>query len=65
MSPDGVRIVVDWDNFPVGASVFVPVINTDALHEQLEKVASIYKWTMETRYRIENHKLGVRIWRIL
>jgi hypothetical protein len=65
LSPDGVRIIVDWDNFPVGASVFVPVIDSDTLHEQLESVASIYKWTMETRYRIENFKLGVRIWRIL
>jgi hypothetical protein len=28
ISPDGVRIVVDWDKFKPGASVFIPCINT-------------------------------------
>jgi len=65
LSPDGVRIVVDWDEFPVGASVFVPAIDCETLHKHLQKVADIYGWSMETRTRIENSKLGVRIWRVL
>jgi len=28
ISPDGVRIVINWDAFVVGTSVFVPCINT-------------------------------------
>ena len=65
LSPDGVRIFVDWDNFPVGASVFVPVIDSETLRRQLKHVVGTLKITIEVRNRIENGRLGVRIWRVL
>jgi len=27
ISPDGVRIVIDWDTFVVGTSIFIPCVN--------------------------------------
>jgi hypothetical protein len=63
--PDGVRIIVDWGKFSVGASVFVPAINLDAAYSQMLKIAEIYNWTIEASVRIENSKLGVRFWRVL
>lgn len=65
LSPDGVRILVDWGDFPVNASVFIPAIDSETLHKQLKFIAETYGWAMETRVRIENHKLGVRVWRVL
>lgn len=59
------RIWVDWDNFPVNASVFIPAIDSEKLHKQLKFVAEVYGWAMETRIRIENSKLGVRVWRVM
>lgn len=65
LSPDGIRILVDWGKFPVGASVFVPVIDSTRLRKQLQDVANALQFTVEVRNRIEDGKLGVRIWRIL
>jgi hypothetical protein len=48
ISPDGVRIVVDWDKFKPGASVFIPCINT-------AKAIDV---------RVEDGKYGVRVWRL-
>ena len=28
LSPDGVRIVINWNKFVPGASVFIPCVNT-------------------------------------
>ena len=37
ISPDGVRIFVDWDKFVPGASVFIPAINTIKAIDQAYK----------------------------
>lgn len=63
--PDGVRIIVDWDKFSVGASVFVPAINLEEAYAQMLKIAELYSWTIEASVRVENGKLGVRFWRVL
>jgi hypothetical protein len=60
-----VLIIVDWDNFPIGASVFVPVIDYPNLYRQLDDVSETLKIGLETRHTIEKSTLGVRIWRIL
>tara|TARA_R100001443_G_scaffold85942_1_gene92607 strand:+ start:269 stop:502 length:234 start_codon:yes stop_codon:yes gene_type:complete len=65
LNPDGVRIVVDWDNMVTSSSVFILCINTQEAVEQVKNIAKSKDWTLETHVRIENGKLGVRIWRIL
>lgn len=64
ISPDGVRIVVDWDKFKPGASVFIPCINTTKAAEHLMLAAKVSKQDIEERVRVENGKYGVRIWRL-
>ena len=34
LNPDGVRIIVAWDELVVGASVFIPCINTEEAMKQ-------------------------------
>jgi hypothetical protein len=65
LSPDGVRIIVDWDAFVIGASLFVPAIDVVELIDQMRLIASNKKWDIEYRFRVENGKLGVRFWRTL
>jgi hypothetical protein len=65
LSPDGVRIVVDWDNMVTSSSVFILCINTQEAVKQIKNIAKSKDWTLETHVRIENGKLGVRIWRVL
>jgi|TARA_B110000977_G_C10955385_1_gene446368 hypothetical protein len=47
----------------VGASVFIPCIDTEKAKEQLAKVAELKSWQVEIRVRIEDEMFGVRIWR--
>ena len=63
INPDTVKIIVQWDKMVVGASVFVPCIDTEKAKQQLEKVAELKSWQVEMRVRIEDEMFGVRIWR--
>jgi len=63
LNPDKVKIIVDWGSMVVGASVFVPCVDTDNAKKQVSKIAEIKSWTFETRVRIESDMFGVRIWR--
>jgi hypothetical protein len=64
LSPDGVRIVVNWDNMVVNASIFVPCVNTDKAIKQVKNIALIKGWEIVTRVTIENNKFGLRVWRM-
>lgn len=65
LTPDGVPIDVVWDAFVVGASVFIPAINTSKLIAQVKDVAKYHHWTIQHRIHSEGGKLGVRVWRVL
>ena len=65
LAPDEVRIIVDWDKFTIGSSVFVPAINVEELVTQVKLLALRNLWTIEYRQRIENKLWGVRFWRML
>ena len=64
LNPDGVRIVVNWDNMVVSASIFFPCINIEKAIKQAKDVALIKGWEIVTRVTIENNKFGLRVWRI-
>jgi hypothetical protein len=63
IAPDGVRIVIDWEKMVVGASVFIPCINTDSAKKQVTKMFKQQKWGLQHHVRIEGGKIGLRIWR--
>ncbi len=65
LAPDGVRILIDWDAYVVGASVFVPAVNVVQLKIQFNSIADDKNWKVESRDRIESGKFGVRFWRLL
>jgi len=65
LCPDGVTVIVDWDQFSVGSSFFVPCIDTENCKEQVLQIAKEKKFTVEVRRRIEDGKWGVRFWRTL
>lgn len=64
ISPDGVRIVIDWSRFVPGASVFIPCINTEKAIRHLTKAAEVSSADIVQRIRIEDGKYGVRVWRL-
>ena len=66
LNPDGVHIVVKWEDMVVGSSVFIPCINTDKAIQQLKTICFNRKgWDIRAKGVIENPHVGVRVWRIL
>ena len=65
LNPDKIKVVVRWDDMVVGASVFIPCIDTEKAKQQVEKVVAAKSWQVETRVRIESKMFGLRIWRIV
>jgi len=63
LNPDKVKVVVQWDAMVVGASVFIPCIDTEKAKQQLEKIAAFKSWQVAVRVRIEDKMFGLRIWR--
>ena len=63
LDPDGVRIVVKWEDMVAGASVFIPCINTEEAMRQAAKILVEKDYKTEARVVIENEILGIRIWR--
>tara|TARA_R110000751_G_scaffold305248_1_gene421504 strand:- start:5472 stop:5642 length:171 start_codon:yes stop_codon:yes gene_type:complete len=56
---------VEWDGMVVGASIFVPCINTKKAIYQAKRITTEKGWGITGKTRIEGGKLGVRIWRVL
>jgi len=63
LNPDGVRIVVNWDDMVAGASVFIPCINTDEAMKQAAAITLEKGYKTEGQVVVENSILGIRIWR--
>ena len=64
ISPDGVRIVIDWDKFVVGTSIFIPCLNTKRVIADIVDASGIPKTDLIQRVRIEEGRYGVRVWRM-
>ena len=63
VNPDGIRIVLKWDTFVTGSSMFVPCVNTHECVRQLKSIAKNKQLCVVTKIVVENKRLGVRIWR--
>lgn len=65
LDPDCVRVEVNWDKMVINASVFIPCVNTQKATQQAKKIAEKKNWEFKIHIRIEDNKLGIRIWRLL
>jgi hypothetical protein len=63
--PDGIEIVIDWKNFQVNASVFIPAINTTLLNKEMKQIAADKNIQLVGKELIEGGKWGMRFWRVL
>jgi hypothetical protein len=63
IEPDGLLITVSWGDMEVGSSIFVPCINVDTCKTQVKEIADRFGWIIVMRVRVEDYRLGLRIWR--
>ena len=64
LNPDGVRIIVNWDNMVTGSSVFILSVNVQEALSQIKKVMNDKGWEYQMQIRVEDERLGVRVWRL-
>ena len=64
LNPDGVRIIVNWDAMVISSSVFILSVNIQEALTQIKKVMNAKGWKYQMQIRIEDEKLGVRVWRL-
>ncbi len=64
LNPDGVRILVNWDDMVAGSSVFILSVNTQEALSQIKSVMNDKGWEYQMQIRVEDEKLGVRVWRL-
>jgi len=64
LNPDGVRIIVNWDNMVAGSSVFILSVNIQEALTQIKGVMNDKGWKYQMQIRVEDEKLGVRVWRL-
>lgn len=64
LSPDGVRIIVNWESMVIGSSVFILSVNTQEALTQIKKIMNLKGWEYQMQIRVEDEKLGVRVWRL-
>jgi len=64
LNPDGVRIIVNWNGMVIGSSVFILSVNTQEALSQIKKVMNDKGWEYQMQIRVEDEKLGVRVWRL-
>ena len=64
LNPDGVRIIVNWDGMVAGSSVFILSVNTQEALSQIKNVMNEKGWKYQMQIRVEDEKLGVRVWRL-
>jgi len=64
LNPDGVRIIVNWDNMVIGSSVFILSVNIQEALSQIKGVMNDKGWKYQMQIRVEDEKLGVRVWRL-
>jgi hypothetical protein len=64
ISPDGVRIVIDWTKFKPGTSVFVPCIDTKRAISDIANASGIPKADLIKRVCVDKGRYGVRVWRL-
>ena len=64
LNPDGVRIIVNWESMVIGSSVFILSVNTQEALTQIKKIMNLKGWEYQMQIRVEDEKLGVRVWRL-
>ena len=65
IAPDTIPISVAIEPFVVGASFFLPCVDTTEAKKQAYNLLKKKNITIKTAVVIENKRYGVRIWRIL
>lgn len=61
----GVSFSVNWRNFEIGSSFFLPCLDADDAIEKIKKTVKRLGFVIQTQIVVEKGIKGVRVWRLL
>jgi hypothetical protein len=64
MQIDGVDYAIDWENFTVGSSFFVPCLRDEEGRQRIERKMNRLGYKVLIKIVIEDEIRGLRVWRI-
>ena len=65
MQIHGLTFRVNWSKFIVGASIFIPCLDTEGAKATILKTTRRLGYEIKTRVVVEKGISGLRVWRIL
>ena len=60
----GIDFKINWRNFVVGSSFFIPCLDPEHAREQIHRATKRLKYATKTQIVIEKGIYGLRVWRI-
>ena len=60
----GLDFRVNWKNFVVGSSFFIPCLDTEEAEAQVLRTVKRLRFTVKTQIVVEKGLQGLRVWRI-
>ena len=64
MRIDGVEYVIDWENFTVGSSFFLPCLRDEEGRRRVEQKMNRLGFKVLVKVVIEDGIRGLRVWRV-
>lgn len=58
------QVLVEWDKFTPGSSIFIPCVDREDMRKQLKDECRKLGLKAVSKCVIENQTFGVRLWRI-
>ena len=60
----GLSFTVNWKNFVVGSSFFIPRLDTEEALTQVKRITKRLGYKIKTQVVVEKGIRGLRVWRI-
>jgi hypothetical protein len=60
---EGIPVIIEWHAMVLGASFFIPALDTEPLIKNILILAKQYGIRLKYKEKIENELIGIRFWR--
>ena len=61
---EGIQYELDWKNFKIGSSFFIPCIDDKSARERVEQTMNRLRFNVVIKLVIEDGIRGLRVWRV-